>query len=931
MKKILFSIMMLVMAGQMMAVPAYRGWVTKTQPDGTTIVIRQSGDEFYHFWENEEGLQMEEDEQGYWHVVGESPTPAAVASRRAENRMYRSKKAAMAEGDGPHKVGEKNLAPRGLVILVNFTDKQYQDINTPAAMNEMMNGDNYTYNGAMGSARKYFSDQSNGQYVPEFDVIGPVTVKKNYAYYGKNVGSEGNDAYVVDMIVEACKEADKLGVDFTKYNNDGDQFVDFVYVIYAGKGEADGGAANTIWPHNWNAYSAAYYSEHYGYDYTTYKTDDLLFDGLYIDNYACSGELGGTSGKRNGIGVICHEFGHVLGLPDFYDTEYGTNYKYSYTPGEWDVMDAGSYNDNQNCPPNYSAWEKYFFGWATPRCLKDKGDYTLTTDYSDIYQLNSNGSLANWNSTATQYYIENRQQTGWDTYLPGHGMLIWQVTYNQDAWDNNEPNNTANKPKYKVVSASGKAGMQGAADPFPGTSKVTSKTLISGKPIKDIVESNKQIKFTFIEAATSYTYYILAEHATVSSEEGTVAKGQTFSVTITPEADYTIGEAELDVRMGGAKLTMGTGYSYNNNVLSISNVSGNIEIMVEPKKVSTNWSAWTDFAPKGYATGTYTFNVVLNSGTEAQTDIPVKIRTNLDDSKQHEIKMCNWGKGVLSDNGVDIIIEWNEQTNACRVKKQYSGWTSSSYGEVYIGDITAWQEKDYSASYPCTYDPTTCTFTLSVAYYIADGRRFGYSGDDDGHTTETLQMNLSPVPPMDYDEKTNIEVAFTTDEIVGTETDGTEIYIKAIKADNSYMLSLYFFANSTDADIVIPAGEYTFSKSEAAGTVLISEGVVDNSVNPSFLATTDGVYVNNLWFPVAGKVTVEKVIINGKKKIYMELDAINSYGATVKATVGSKPMPTAIQEVVEPSRAVKTLENGQLLIHREGKIYNAVGTKWADK
>ena len=97
------------------------------------------------------------------------------------------------------------------------------------------------------------------------------------------------------------------------------------------------------------------------------------------------------------------------------------------------------------------------------------------------------------------------------------------------------------------------------------------------------------------------------------------------------------------------------------------------------------------------------------------------------------------------------------------------------------------------------------------------------------------------------------------------------------------------------------------------------------------MATTDGVYVNNLWFPVAGKVTVEKVIINGKKKIYMELDAINSYGATVKATVGSKPVPTAIQEVVEPSRAVKTLENGQLLIHREGKTYNVVGAKLADK
>lgn len=854
MKKILFSIMMLAMAGQIMAVPAYRGWQTKTQPDGTTIVVRQSGDEFYHFWENEEGQQMEEDEQGYWHVVGESPTPAAVASRRAENRMNKQQLAKMAamEGNGPHKTaGNKNLAPRGLVILVNFTDKQYQSTNTQAAMNEMMNGDNYTYNGAMGSARKYFSDQSNGQYVPTFDVVGPVTVKKNYAYYGKNVdGKDGDDAYVVDMIVEACKEADKLGVDFTKYNNDGDEFVDFVYVIYAGKGEADGGAANTIWPHNWSAYTGAYWTEKepQNYDFTHYKTADLIFDGLYIDNYACSGEQHGRTGERNGIGVICHEFGHVLGLPDFYDTQYGSNYENGYTPGEWDVMDSGSYNGNQNCPPNYSVWEKYFFGWATPTCLSEKGNYTLTTNYGESYQINAKGTQANWDNTNLQFYLENRQQTGWDTYLPGHGMLVWEVLYDEEAWNADAPNNEANNPRYVVMSASGKMKMQGAADPFPGTGKVTSFSTFKQYPVKNIKENNGQITFTFIED------------------------------TPVPE----------------------------------------------------RWSAWTDFAPRGYATGSYTYNIMLKSGTWTQTQIPVKIRTNLDDSKQHEIKMCSWGKDLMSDDGVDIIIEWNEQTNACRVKTQYSGWTSS-YGDVYIGDITAITETDHTTDYPCTYDPESATFTLSVAYYLEDGRYYGFSGDEYGHTTETLKMDFSSVNPMEYDEFTDIEVAFTTTEIVTTEAEGTEIFFKAIKANNSHILSLYFYANGTDADIVIPAGEYTFSKSQAQGTVLISEGVVDYSVYPSFLATMNGEYVDKLWFPVEGKVTVEKVLINGKNEIYMKLDAVNSLDAKVKATVGSKPVPTAIQEVVEPSRAVKTLENGQLLIHREGKTYNVVGAKLADK
>ena len=105
------------------------------------------------------------------------------------------------------------------------------------------------------------------------------------------------------MVVEACKAIDGQ-VDFRDYDLYGNGEVDSVYFIYAGKGEADGGDAGTIWPHSWNLSD---------------QGRSLNLDGVDIQGYACSPELDG-SGKLNGMGTPCHEFAHVLGLPDLYCT-----------------------------------------------------------------------------------------------------------------------------------------------------------------------------------------------------------------------------------------------------------------------------------------------------------------------------------------------------------------------------------------------------------------------------------------------------------------------------------------------------------------------------------------------------------------------------------------------------------------------------------
>lgn len=568
------------------AVPAYRGWRTMTQPDGSTITIRQMGDEFFHYWENEAGQQVEEDAQGYWHVL-ETP----VVESQLQKKMRASRHYTQVKKSGqPAKVGGVNLAPRGLVILVNFSDVAYQSYNTKAAMSELMNSENYTYNSATGSVREFFKAQSNGQYVPDFDVVGPYTLANNRAHYGANSGAAGTDVLAGDMVIEACKAADADGVDFTKYNNDGDTYVDFVYVIYAGVGEADANpkVPNSIWPHNWTIASARYYGN------CTYTASQCKVDGLTINNYACSGELTGNASNRCPIGTITHEFGHVLGLPDYYVTdEDASNEGKNYTPGAWHIMDYGSYNNSGRTPPNYTPHDKYFFGWATPTLLakNEKKNCTLTTTYGSAYQINGGTTLKAATDESRVWYLENRQKSGWDTYLPGHGMVVWEVNYNSTDWSNNEPNNenvgytvvTANsltRPYTPCVYSTTASSTSGTT--FPGTSNVTSYTPTSGCALTEITESGGNITFKYNGGQAKWSYALLGENCTYPSD-GEVNFNASLSLTITPDAGYTLADAACwEVTMGSTTLTYGTDFTYNSstNTFYIPSVTGDVEMYI---------------------------------------------------------------------------------------------------------------------------------------------------------------------------------------------------------------------------------------------------------------------------------------------------------------------------------------------------------------
>ena len=491
MKRFFSIVVLAAVSAAVWAVPAKRGAIVRMLEDGTEKEVYLHGDAFNHWMTDKDGIWLDEETL--------HPLSAEMKAARVESNMQRMQRRKVQQAQ---KVGSKrNLAPRGLLILVNFKNKAF--VTPFDTIKNMLDGDNFTrhyaysykYQGktytdtvrSSGSARKYFHDQSYGQYNPIFDVVGPYTLSRDYSYYGKNA-SNGDDSNAGEMIKEACELADANGADFTLYDNDNDGYVDFVYVIYAGYGEADGGPAETVWPHNYQLFPN---NKWYGIR--------CEVDGKLVDNYACSNEIIYLSDVYNGIGTFCHEFSHVLGLPDLYETNY--NPKGLHTLYDWDILDYGAYNNDGNTPPAYSAYERFFMGWLTPRVLKGIENVSLRplNDSQEALLLCQNGSHnleGNNPNPKTFYLVENRTLTGWDAYLPGRGMLLTKIMYDESTWEANTVNNTANKMGVDIVEAKSNSAAYGKpTDAFPRGAR---KWIGDGYSLENIdLDTNDIITFQY--------------------------------------------------------------------------------------------------------------------------------------------------------------------------------------------------------------------------------------------------------------------------------------------------------------------------------------------------------------------------------------------------------------------------------------------------
>lgn len=513
------SILPLLLAGAALsasAIPAKQGVLEYPQPDGSTLQITLHGDEFHAWYETSDGYIVLPNANGYMEYAtlnsdrimstgvrafnalersdSQKRLLASIPKEKLMQLMVKTSSAQQSALRAKQRLGgvgfinnyPRTGSPKAMVLLVEFKDVRFQPESTREAFQNLVSQPGYSHNGATGSALDYFTHQSKGKFTPDFCVYGPITLNQNEAFYGASSGM-AHDVNPTQMVVDACKllHEQQPDLDWSEFDNDGDGYVDSIFIFYAGYGQNSGAPDWTIWPHS---FSLEKYNQHF-------KIGDVT-----VNNYACANEILGTSGNvRNGIGTLCHEYSHVLGLPDYYPT----NGSGAYTPGTFEVMDQGSYNNDANTPPNYSCYSRYCMGWLNPRVLTGSEDITLNP-------IDSDEALVIPTDSEDEFYmLENRQQVNWDSYLPGHGMLIWHIDFDQSYWVGNKVNNTSNHQRIDLIEADNiMTDATRSGDPFPGTSNVRrftdsthpAMTSWSGyhidMPISNINEADGIITFT---------------------------------------------------------------------------------------------------------------------------------------------------------------------------------------------------------------------------------------------------------------------------------------------------------------------------------------------------------------------------------------------------------------------------------------------------
>ncbi len=577
------------------AVPAFPNPIEFRQSDGTIVKILMMGDEKVKWAKTEDGYTILYNKLGDFEygIIDEKGdlVPSGLLVRNVSERnqseknflntiskevFYSESQISMMRSiwEIQNTEGQKAFPTTGerklICLLIGFKDKAFT--KTKADFENLFNQVGYTAGGATGSVKDYYLENSWGQFNLTVDVAGPYTASQNMSYYGANDAS-GNDVKPRELVLEAINFADPT-VNFANYDNDNDGTVDGVYLIYAGYGEEAGGGANCIWAHAW-------------------QISPVTRDGKTISKYSCSAELRGSSGTTiTAIGVICHEFGHVLGAPDYYDTNYSTGGQFEGT-GQWDMMASGSWNNNGVTPAHHNAFTKiYFYNWATAITLTAAADITVdnAVDYKSFYRINT--------ATSGEYFlIENREKHKFDAYIPGSGMMIYHVHSGvMTSASSNTINTTHPQRMYpKCASAtanpsstpSSYGSINSAGCAWPGTSNKTSFTdattpnmkswagANTAKPITNITRNAtaKTVSFAFMGGGTSVTIPTVSTSSVTSVTNNSAIGGG----NVTADGGASVTERGIvyattqNPTTANSKVTSGTGTgSFTANITGLS-------------------------------------------------------------------------------------------------------------------------------------------------------------------------------------------------------------------------------------------------------------------------------------------------------------------------------------------------------------------------
>lgn len=543
--KFITSILLLLLSLSLSASPARGDTVTVLQPDGTPLSLMLTGDEHIKYHTTTDGVIIAKDITGYWYYVSDikdgEPILSGIIAHNIDGRepfeqefitkirqkalldsikvqrdySLKSIRRVATRDNRTDMLGAGN-APysttgfptrgevKGLVVLVEFPDKSfslshdeiyqkyYNRLNGIGLQETIVMPNTTIY--TEGSAKEYFIDQSKGLFKPTFDIVGPIMASHGYAYYGEN-DKDGNDYQNAKRLISEVTNHiyDNGLADLTDYDNNNDGYIDFIFVIYAGRGENyTNSDPLTIWPHQ------GYINNRYG--------------SVTASSYACTCELYHKSEDIiDGIGVFCHEFSHILGLPDFYPTT--SNNTFNSTLQYWSIMDRGNYGYYGFVPVGYTALEKYSLGWLNFIEVTEPGRYTLQTiQHSDFaYILPSNESQSSY------IVIEAHSREDWYRAHQAEGVMITAVDYNSSIWRDNTVNNDKEQQRYMLLPADNNTDVATAqGDLFPYNNN-DSLTLFSTPPsvtgcgiqidipIHNIKYENGVAEFTIQRRTTSIT------------------------------------------------------------------------------------------------------------------------------------------------------------------------------------------------------------------------------------------------------------------------------------------------------------------------------------------------------------------------------------------------------------------------------------------
>ncbi len=666
MKRFSLFLVLLLVCFVAMAVPSNRKPRTVKQSDGTVLSVVLKGDEAFRYYTTIDGKYLIKEPDGDFSYATLSADGELVSTNRlAHNKDERGSEeiellssidiesvksnilkshakrsatyrtAAKRAGASIKPIGEVNVP----VLLVEYKDVKFTF--TKNDIDRMLNEEGYTLNTiggitTYGSARDYFIAQSEGQFKPNFIPTDIITLPQNMAYYGANVN--GVDGKPGEMIRDAIMGAD-ANVDFSKYDNDGDGEVEFVYCIYAGYSEANGADENTIWPHQWLV------SRELG--------RGVNADGVKCNVYACSSELNANEeaelhiGKvMAGIGTMCHEFSHCLGLYDIYDVSGESG---NWGMDEWDLMDNGNHVAYGYLPVGYNSYQKDACGWKKLETLTEKGTYSMKPQtqggvgYKIVNDANPN-----------EYFIlENRKREGWDQELASDGMMIIHVDYDDFAWNNNEINVERGHPRFQIVPADNELMFYEsnkeeefyenmAGDLWPGKAGNTEFTNTSlpaakvfkgsylNKPVTDIKYENDIVSFRFM---SSFGAPVLSP-ATGVTDNSFVANWSAVDDAV----EYDV-ELYRSVEAGE-----GEGDAVNvftEDFMNCTEANLRIEDTVDEYMSSDGWEAYNIYSENGVVRlgSKNDSGYILTPYLNANGNVCVTLKTMLFNSKDTDVKL----------------------------------------------------------------------------------------------------------------------------------------------------------------------------------------------------------------------------------------------------------------------------------------------------